>query len=131
MFFKTLREDISAIMDRDPAARSRLEVFLCYPGFHAIVVYRTTNWLWRRGWKLLARFISHVGHILTAIEIHPGAQVGRRCVIDHGTGVVIGETSIIGDDVTLYQTVTLGGIMPAIDSHAKPTPNGIRRWKTA
>lgn len=119
MIFKTLHEDISAIMARDPAARSRLEVILCYPGFHAILVHRLTGWLWRSDWRLAARFISHIGRILTDIEIHPGAQIGRRFVIDHGSGIVIGETAIIGDDVTLYQSVTLGGIMPAIDSEAQ------------
>lgn len=114
--FKDLKENIGAFMERDPAARSGLEIVLCYPGFHALVVYRIAHWLWLRNWRLLARFISHIGKIFTAIEIHPGARIGRRFVIDHGTGIVIGETSEIGDDVTLYHDVTLGGISPSEDS---------------
>jgi serine O-acetyltransferase len=119
MIFKRLQEDISAVMARDPAARSRLEVVLCYPGFHALLFHRLSSWLWRHEWRLAGRFVSHVGRFLTDVEIHPGAQIGRRCVIDHGSGVVIGETSVIGDDVTLYHAVTLGGIMPAVDSQAQ------------
>ena len=115
--FERLREDIAAFMERDPAARNGLEIILCYPGFHALVVYRWAHWLWKRKLRLLARFISYMGRIVTAIEIHPGAEIGRRFVIDHGTGVVIGETSIIGDDVTLYHSVTLGGTSPSVDSH--------------
>ncbi len=103
-------------MARDPAARSRFEVALCYPGFHAIVVYRMAHWLWGHGWRLSARFLAHLGKLITTVEIHPAARIGRRFVIDHATGVVIGETSIIGDDVTLYQGVTLGGVSPAVDS---------------
>ena len=116
MFFKTFREDIDAFMARDPAARSRIEVVLCYPGFHALVFYRLSSRAWRGDWRLLGRWVSHVGKILTGVEIHPGARIGRRLVIDHGTGVVIGETAEIGDDVTLYHAVTLGGIAPAVDS---------------
>lgn len=108
-----------AFMERDPAARSGLEIALCYPGYHAIVVYRLCHWLWGINFRLLARFVSHLGKILTAIEIHPGAIIGRRFVIDHGTGVVIGETSIIGDDVTIYHDVTLGGIAPSIESETQ------------
>ena len=108
-FFKNLREDIDSFKARDPAARSRIEVFLCYSGFHALVWYRISNYLWRHGWYLSARFLSQVGKILTTIEIHPGATIGHRFFIDHGTGVVIGETAEVGDDVTLYQGVTLGG----------------------
>jgi len=119
MFFKRLNADIDAFMERDPAARSRIEVVLCYPGFQALVIYRLSHALWRRGWRLAGRFISNVGRMLTNIEIHPGARIGVRCVIDHGSGVVIGETSIIGDDVTLYQGVTLGGTSPAVDSQAQ------------
>ena len=115
--FERLREDIAAFMERDQAARNGLEIILCYPGFHALVIYRWAHWLWKRKLRLLARFISYLGRIVTAIEIHPGAEIGRRFVIDHGTGVVIGETSIIGDDVTLYHSVTLGGTSPAVDSH--------------
>ena len=102
-------EDLDSFIARDPAANSRIEVFLCYPGYHAILVYRFANALWRRNFRLLGRFVSNVGKILTGIEIHPGATVGRRLFIDHGNGVVIGETSNIGNDVTLYQGVTLGG----------------------
>ena len=119
MFFKRLNADIDAIMERDPAARSRVEVVLCYPGFQALVIYRLSHALWGRGWRLAGRFVSHIGRMLTNIEIHPGARIGIRCVIDHGSGVVIGETSIIGDDVTLYQGVTLGGTSPAVDSRAQ------------
>jgi serine O-acetyltransferase len=116
MIFKGLQEDIDAFLARDPAARSRWEVLLCYPGLHALIYYRLSHKVWKRGWRLLGRFISHVGKLLTGIEIHPCAKIGRRLVIDHGTGVVIGETSIIGDDVTLYHAVTLGGIAPSVDS---------------
>ena len=114
--FKNLKEDIGAFMERDPAARSALEIVLCYSGFHSIVAYRIAHWLWLRDWRLLARIVSQLGRMLTAIEIHPGARIGRRLVIDHGAGVVIGETSEIGDDVTLYHDVTLGGISPSEDS---------------
>jgi serine O-acetyltransferase len=108
--FKGLREDLDAVFERDPAARSRLEVLLCYPGVHARIFHRLAHALWVRGWKLLARFVSQLGRFLTGIEIHPGAVIGRRFFIDHGMGVVIGETAEIGDDVTLYQGVTLGGV---------------------
>jgi serine O-acetyltransferase len=108
--FKSLREDIEAVFQRDPAARSRLEVVLCYPGIHALLFHRVAHALWQRGWKLTARFTSQVGRFMTGIEIHPGAKIGRRFFVDHGMGVVIGETAEIGDDVTLYQGVTLGGV---------------------
>ncbi len=127
MLFKRIREDIGAFMARDPAARSAIEIILCYPGFHALMIYRLTHWLWRHKMFLLGRFISHIGKIATGVEIHPGAEIGRRFVIDHGTGVVIGETSMIGDDVTLYQAVTLGGISPSVDSH---TQVGVKRHPT-
>ena len=107
--FTRLAEDIGAIIAHDPAARSRLEVAFCYPGFHAVICYRLARALWRRRLKLLGRFVSHVGRFLTGIEIHPGAEIGRRLFIDHGMGVVIGGTAAVGDDVTLYQGVTLGG----------------------
>lgn len=107
--YKRLIEDIDSYLAHDPAARSRPEVVLCYPGYHALIGYRISNALWRRNWRLLARFLSNLSKIFTGIEIHPGAIIGRRFVIDHGTGVVIGETSEIGDDVMLYQGVTLGG----------------------
>src|SRR5215471_8818298 len=109
MLFKNLREEIDATLARDPAARSRLEVVLCYPGFHALLLHRLAHLLWRRRWLLAGRFVSHIGRMLTGIEIHPGARIGKRLFIDHGMGVVIGETAEIGDDCTLYQGVTLGG----------------------
>jgi serine O-acetyltransferase len=107
--WNTLREDIQVVFQRDPAARNIWEVILTYPGFHAILIHRLAHWLWQRRLTTLARFVSHVGRFLTGIEIHPGAKIGRRFFIDHGMGVVIGETSEIGDDVTIYQGVTLGG----------------------
>ena len=107
--FKTLREDIRTVFARDPAARSVLEVILCYPGLHALWLYRMAHFLWRHKLRLLARIISHINRFFTGIEIHPGAKIGRRFFIDHGAGVVIGETSEIGDDVLLYQGVVLGG----------------------
>src|SRR5512147_784831 len=106
----TLRDDIQSVFDRDPAARSVLEVLLCYPGVHAIWGHRITSWLWRHNLKLLARWVSQLLRGLTGIEIHPGAVIGRRFFIDHGMGVVIGETAEIGDCVTLYHGVTLGGV---------------------
>lgn len=107
--FRTVREDLASIFENDPAARSTLEVLLCYSGLHAVWFYRVTHWLWKSKLRLFARWLSQVGRLLTGIEIHPGAQIGRRLFIDHGMGVVIGETTVIGDDVTLYQGVTLGG----------------------
>src|SRR6202140_593978 len=104
-----IREDVGAVLERDPAAKSRLEVFLCYSGLHAVWFYRINHWLWNHGFLLLARWLSQVTRFLTGIEIHPGAQIGRRLFIDHGFGVVIGETAVVGEDVTLYQGVTLGG----------------------
>lgn len=109
MIFKNLRDEIDTVLKLDPAARSAWEVALCYPGFHALLFYRVAHWLWERRWLVLGRWISYVGRTLTGIEIHPGAKIGRRLFIDHGVGVVIGETAEIGDDVTLYQGVTLGG----------------------
>ncbi|HVO16743.1 MAG TPA: serine O-acetyltransferase [Alphaproteobacteria bacterium] len=119
MFFKNIRDEIDSMMARDPAARSRLEVVLTYPGFHAILFHRLAHGAWGRGWRLLGRVLSHLGRFLTGIEIHPGARIGRRLFIDHGMGVVIGETSEIGDDVTLYHGVTLGGTTPSVDSEAQ------------
>src|SRR5579859_1661444 len=104
-----IREDIATVLDRDPAARSRLEVFLCYSGLHAIWFHRISHWLWNHGFLLMARLLSQVARFLTGTEIHPGAILGRRFFIDHALAVVIGETAIVGDDVTLYQGVTLGG----------------------
>ena len=109
-FIDHLREDIDSIMERDPAARSRLEVVFCYPGFHAQIYHRLSHGAWKAGWHFLARLLSHIGRMLTGIEIHPGATIGRRLFIDHGMGCVIGETAEIGDDVTLYHGVTLGGV---------------------
>jgi serine O-acetyltransferase len=104
-----IREDVATVMEHDPAARSRLEVFLCYSGLHAVWFYRINHWLWSHGLLLLGRFLSQFARFLTGVEIHPGAKIGRRLFIDHALGVVIGETAIVGDDVTLYQGVTLGG----------------------
>ncbi len=108
-----LTETIRAYRERDPAARSNLEVFLAYPGLHAVAIHGVSSRFWRRGWYTLARFVSHVGRFLTGIEIHPGAKLGRRFVIDHGMGVVIGETAEVGDDVYIYHQVTLGGTSTA------------------
>jgi serine O-acetyltransferase len=102
-------EDIQSVFERDPAARSTLEVLLCYPGLHAVWGHRISHWLWKHRLKLLARWVSQLMRGLTGIEIHPGAKIGKRLFIDHGMGVVIGETAEIGDDVTLYHGVTLGG----------------------
>src|SRR5712664_2909745 len=104
-----IREDISSVFERDPAARSTWEVITCYPGFHALLIHRFAHRLWRIKMRWLARFVSHCSRFLTGIEIHPGAKVGRRVFIDHGMGVVIGETAELGDDCTLYHGVTLGG----------------------
>ncbi|MBK7415494.1 MAG: serine O-acetyltransferase [Dechloromonas sp.] len=107
--FRNLREDIRAVFDRDPAARSFWEVLTCYPGIHALIFHRLGHWLWGHRLRWLARFTAHISRFLTGIEIHPGATIGRRFFIDHGMGVVIGETALIGNDVTLYHGVTLGG----------------------
>ncbi len=104
-----LKEDLECVFGRDPAARSQLEVLLTYPGLHAILGHRLTHWLWRRGWRFGARWLAYVMRFLTNIDIHPGATIGRRLFIDHGAGVVIGETAEVGDDCTLYHGVTLGG----------------------
>ena len=104
-----IREDVANVLEHDPAAKSRLEVYLCYSGLHAVWFYRMNHWLWNHGVFLLGRMLSQAARFLTGIEIHPGAKIGRRLFIDHGHGVVIGETAIVGDDVTLYQGVTLGG----------------------
>ncbi len=116
---KTIREDIRAIKDRDPAARSWFEIFFCYPGFHAILFHRVAHWAWRKNLKLLGRLISQFGRFLTGIEIHPGAIIGSGFFIDHGMGVIIGETAVIGDRVTLYHDVTLGGVAPSIDTDSQ------------
>ena len=108
--FSRIREDIQCVFERDPAARSVWEVLTCYPGFHALQLHRISHALWKAGLRWLARFLSHLVRFLTGIEIHPGATIGRRVFIDHGMGVVIGETAEIGDDCTLYHGVTLGGV---------------------
>lgn len=127
MIFKQFQEDIEAYKARDPAARSGWEVVILYQGFHALMFYRLSHALWVRGGKFIGRFISQLGRLFTGIEIHPGAVIGRGFVVDHGAGVVIGETSIIGDNVTLYHDVTLGGVAPSIDS---VTQIGVKRHPT-
>jgi serine O-acetyltransferase len=125
MAFMFLREAIQTYRSRDPAARSDLEVLLCYPGLHAVLWHKLGHWLWSRGLRLPARFASHLGRMLTGIEIHPAARIGRRLIIDHGMGVVIGETAEVGDDVYLYHQVTLGGTS---SEHGKRHPtvgNGV------
>lgn len=119
MLWKNLRDEIDATLARDPAARSRLEVVLCYPGFQALLYHRLAHWLWRHGWFLCGRFISHLGRCATGIEIHPAATIGKRLFIDHGMGVVIGQTCEIGDDCTLYDGVTLGGTRPSRDQQSQ------------
>ena len=101
-FWQSVREDIASVFESDPAARSYLEVLLCYPGLHALWAYRVCHWFWNHNFRLLARWLSQVSRLFTGIEIHPGAQIGHRLFIDHGMGVVIGETSIVGDGVVLY-----------------------------
>jgi len=108
-----LTETIRAYRERDPAARSNLEVLLCYPGLHAVGIHAISSFLWKKRWFTLGRVVSHIGRFLTGIEIHPGAKLGRRFIIDHGMGVVIGETAVLGDDVYIYHQVTLGGTATA------------------
>jgi serine O-acetyltransferase len=119
--FSGLREDIASIIERDPAARSGWEVLTCYPGLHAIALHRVAHACWTSGLKWLGRFVSHVSRMLTGIEIHPGARIGRRVFIDHGFGVVVGETAEIGDDCTIYQGVTLGGTSLSKGAKRHPT----------
>ncbi|SFU93614.1 serine O-acetyltransferase [Pseudoduganella namucuonensis] len=119
--FRHLRQDINSIIERDPAARNGWEVLTCYPGLQAIVMHRWAHWCWTRGLKWPGRFISYVARIVTGIEIHPGALIGRRVFIDHGFGVVIGETAVVGDDCTIYQGVTLGGTSLHSGSKRHPT----------
>jgi serine O-acetyltransferase len=121
---KTIREDVQSVLDRDPAARNVFEVLLCYPGLHAVWTHRVTHRLWKGGFKLLARWISQIARSMTGIEIHPGATIGHNFFIDHGMGVVIGETAEVGNNVTLYHGVTLGGTSlqkvkrhPTIEDH--------------
>ncbi|HRD83662.1 MAG TPA: serine O-acetyltransferase [Rubrivivax sp.] len=119
--FRRIRDDIACILERDPAARSTWEVVTCYPGFHALLLHRFAHAFWRRGWRWLGRFTSHVARFLTGIEIHPGATIGRRVFIDHGMGVVIGETAEVGDECTIYQGVTLGGTSLTRGAKRHPT----------
>ncbi len=119
MIYKELIEEIDAYMERDPAAYSRLMVFVSYPGLHAVLWHRAAHWLWGIRLFILARLVGHFARWITGIEIHPAVTIGRRLVIDHGMGVVIGETAEIGDDVTLYHDVTLGGIAPSVDSESQ------------
>ncbi len=119
--FSRLREDIACIRERDPAARSTWEVLTCYPGLHALVMHRLAHWCWTNGLHWLGRFVSHVSRFFTGIEIHPGAKIGRRVFIDHGMGVVIGETAEVGDECTIYQGVTLGGTSLTPGAKRHPT----------
>jgi serine O-acetyltransferase len=121
IMFARIREDIAAIRERDPAARSSWEVLTCYPGLHALLVHRMAHSCWTRGLRWPGRFLSHIGRFFTGIEIHPGAVIGRRVFIDHGMGVVVGETAEIGDDCTIYQGVTLGGTSLAKGAKRHPT----------
>lgn len=107
--FEGIKEDINTVFSNDPAAKSMIEVILCYPGLHALWFHKIAHFFWKKNHKLLGRFISHINRFFTGIEIHPGAQIGKRFFIDHGMGVVIGETTIVGDDVLLYKGVVLGG----------------------
>ncbi len=125
MAFMFLREAVSAYHQRDPAARSRLEVLLCYPGLHAVLWHKLSHKLWHRGLRLPARMFAHLGRFLTGIEIHPAALIGRRLVIDHGMGVVIGETAEIGDDVYIYHQVTLGGTSSERGKRHPTVGNGV------
>jgi serine O-acetyltransferase len=119
--FSNLREDIQSIIERDPAARNAWEVLTCYPGLHAVVMHRWAHACWRINFRWLGRFISYFARVLTGIEIHPGATIGRRVFIDHGFGVVIGETAVVGDDCTIYQGVTLGGTTLVAGTKRHPT----------
>jgi serine O-acetyltransferase len=121
MFFSKLREDINSIIERDPAARNGWEVLTCYPGLHAIVMHRWAHACWTHGFKWVGRFVSYIARVITGIEIHPGATIGRRVFIDHGFGVVIGETAVVGDDCTIYQGVTLGGTTLVAGAKRHPT----------
>jgi serine O-acetyltransferase len=119
--FSKLREDITSIIERDPAARNAWEVLTCYPGLHAVVMHGWANACWLANFKWLGRFISYIARVVTGIEIHPGATIGRRVFIDHGFGVVIGETAVVGDDCTIYQGVTLGGTTLVAGTKRHPT----------
>ncbi|MDF1512795.1 MAG: serine O-acetyltransferase [Anaerolineae bacterium] len=120
-----LREDIHTVFSKDPAARSTLEILLCYPGLHSIWMHRLSHFLWQKKARLVARFLSHLNRWLTGIEIHPGATIGRRFFIDHGMGVVIGETSVIGNDVLMYKGVVLGGVSLEKEKRHPTIGNGV------
>ncbi len=122
---KRLKEDIDAIDARDPAVQSRIEIVLCYPGLHALLIHRLAHAAWRARLRLIGRLISHIGRALTGIELHPAARFGRRVFIDHGTGCVVGETAVVGDDVTLYHGVTLGGVSLAREKRHPTLENGV------
>jgi serine O-acetyltransferase len=119
--FSKLRDDINSIIERDPAARNGWEVLTCYPGLHAIIMHGWAHACWKNGFKWFGRFISYIARVITGIEIHPGAVIGRRVFIDHGFGVVIGETAVVGDDCTIYQGVTLGGTKLVAGTKRHPT----------
>lgn len=123
--FASIREDVQCVFERDPAASSKATVLLCYPGLRAVWAHRIHHWLWCRNWKLPARILSQITRFWTGVEIHPGARIGRRVFIDHGMGVVIGETAIVGDDVTLYHGVTLGGTSLAKKKRHPTLGNGV------
>lgn len=125
--YKNIKDDLNAFLQRDPAAPSAWQVALLWPGFHAICLYRLSHWFWNKKWRFIARFISGFGRFLTSMEIHPGAKIGKAFVIDHGIGVIIGETSVIGNDVTMYHNVTLGGTNPSKNAAAQ---KGIKRHPT-
>src|SRR5207245_2439039 len=125
--FTRIREDIACTFERDPAARSTWEVITCYPGFHALLIHRFAHRLWRMRMRWLARFVSHVSRFLTGIEIHPGARIGRRVFIDHGMGVVVGETAELGDDCTLYHGETPGGATRRKVKHPSNQGRGVLR----
>ncbi len=123
--FASIREDVQCVFERDPAATSRAMVLLCYPGLQALWAHHVQHWLWCKQWRVTARFLSQVTRFWTGVEIHPGARIGRRVFIDHGMGVVIGETAIVGDDVTLYQGVTLGGTGKDVGKRHPTLRNGV------
>jgi serine O-acetyltransferase len=129
--FQKIREDIQSVLDRDPAATTTLSVLANYPGLHAVWAHRVNHWLWQHNYRLLARFLSQISRHFTGIEIHPGATVGRRLFIDHGMGVVVGETAIIGDDVTIYHGVTLGGTSLAKKKRHPTLGNGVTIGNTS
>ena len=131
--FSRLLEDIDCILERDPAARSGWEALTCYPGLHALILHRRAHWFWQHEWRWLARFTSHIGRFLTGIEIHPGATIGRQVFIDHGMGVVVGETAEIGDGCTIYQGVTLGGtsLWKGVKRHPRSQNQCARRCSTS